>query len=143
MSDNTTAGDPTPSPDDFFGADPGNASTGAHGSDGGSSTYAQYSNAGDLFSNVGESDLTSTGLNGSEPQSPPRDGSSATVTNGGYSGIPDGTRTGSTSTSKDSLAGLFNLGNNISTGAGEGSPGSSHTSAADQASRWKQANGNG
>lgn len=139
MSDNTTAGDPTPSPDDFFGADPGNASTGANGSDGGGSTYSQYASPGDLFSNVTGNDLTSTGLNGSEPVSPPRDGSSAEVTS--PFGILEGSNapqvSGSTSTSKDSLSGLFSLGNVTSTGAGEGEAGSSHTSAADQASRWE------
>lgn len=140
MSDNnTTWGDPTPSPDDFFGADPGNASTGANGSDGGSSTYAQYASPGDLFSNVGESDLTSTGLNGSEPVSPPRDGSSAEVTS--PFGILEGSNapqvSGSTSTSKDSLSGLFSLGNVTETGIGSGDVSSSHTSAADQAARWE------
>jgi hypothetical protein len=139
--DPTTQGNPSPDPADFFGFNSGNDSTGLSGTDHGSTdAYGAYDDPfGGAGLGVSGSDVTSTGANGSEPHAAPRDGGDVTVTNGGWSGIADGRRTGSTNTNAESLTGL---GPNVTdTGIGHGSAGSSHTSPADQTSPWKNADG--
>ena len=111
-------------------------STGAPGSAAGS-TYGAYSDA----LGVDDGDVAHTGASGSDGPTPPRDGSSASVTS--PFAILDGTDapdvSGSTSTSKNSLSAPFGAGSNpAGTGAGDGSAASSHTSPADQSSPWEK-----
>jgi hypothetical protein len=99
--------------------------TGLEGSDGGS-TYGAYDNGNLPAGHV--ADLASTGAPGGPGQAPPRDGGSAVVTDGHYAGIPDGTVSGPTSTSKSALVDPFVHGGSFGggkfsatdTGAGHG-----------------------
>ena len=116
-----------------FGAQP--ESTGAEGSHGGSDTNSQYSN-GELPGVSGDGhQYSNTGADGSTPGHPQHDGGNVSVTNSGWSGIPDGTKSGGTNTNAESLTGVYGQ-NQTSTGAGEGSAGHS-ASGADQSSPWK------
>lgn len=132
------------SPDALFGfSTEGLTNTNAPGSDAGGGTPPATLQHGQLGSGVPGHDLTPaevthTGAPGSQGPTPPSDGGTVTVTNGGHAGIPDGTKTGSTSTSKNSLHEPFTGQNNTDTGVGSGSPGHSNDGGHDDGSHWKK-----
>lgn len=81
-------------------------------------------------------DVTNTHAPGSVGGSPPRDGGTVTVTNGGRAGIPDGTMSGGTNTNFEALAEPFTHKNSTDTGIGSGSPTHSDAGGHDQSAPW-------